>query len=244
MTQLSTECKQYQNIGLSFSSTIQYRREPLEKNIFTYFQGACENRCNYFRGFALYLCEMDTEQEQKLIKTVKNNLESFGELYDQYYPQIFGYVLRRTFDVSLAQDVTSNVFLKALNNFHKYEWRGIPISAWLYRIASHEIAQLYRNNHHRQFDFENIPETRKYSRPSAEDEVIEAENELQKYQDFIALHNNIKKLTIKYQEVITLKYFEHKQIKEIAIILNKREGTVKSLIHRGLDKLKTLMEKE
>ena len=92
------------------------------------------------------------------------------------------------------------------------------------------------------FSLEEIPEPISNSSLLAETEVIEAEEELEKHGDFLILHQSISRLPLKYQEVITLKFFENKQIKEIAEVLGKREGTVKSLLHRGLEKLKKLME--
>ncbi|MCL0065563.1 sigma-70 family RNA polymerase sigma factor [Dehalococcoidia bacterium] len=80
------------------------------------------------------------------------------------------------------------------------------------------------------------------SNPSAETELLEAEAQLKRHEDFITLHENISKLPVKYQEAITLRFFENKQIKEISEILGKREGTVKSLLHRGLENLRKLME--
>lgn len=72
----------------------------------------------------------------------------------------------------------------------------------------------------------------------AETERLMLEEDLEKHQQFIEVNDFIKKLDIKYQEVISLKYFERKSIKEIAIILKKKEGTIKSLLSRGIDKLK------
>jgi RNA polymerase sigma-70 factor (ECF subfamily) len=185
---------------------------------------------------------MDLEQEKQLIENAKADIKAFGNLYDRYYSQIFGYVLRRTADVSLAQDITSEVFFKAMNNLREFQWRGIPFSAWLYRIATREIVSHYRKNSRWQFGNKEISDITDLSEPSAEDELIEAEAVLKRHQDFLALQRNITKLSVKYQEVITLRYFEHKQIKEITKILGKQEGTVKSLIHRGLGELRKLME--
>ncbi len=68
------------------------------------------------------------------------------------------------------------------------------------------------------------------------------EEELHKHEEFLSVHENISKLSFKYQEVVTLRYFEHKHLKEIGVILGKSEGTVKSLLHRALKKLRKLME--
>lgn len=186
--------------------------------------------------------EMDLEQEKQLVEKAKNDTEAFGELYDRYYSQIFGYVLRRTASVDIAQDVTSEVFFKALKNLRQFRWHGVPFSSWLYRIATHEIANYFRINKHRQSCLEEVSKLITISNPSAEAELLEAEAGLKRHEEFLALHENISKLSIKYQEVITLKFFENKQVKEIGEILGKREGTVKSLLHRGLEKLRKLME--
>ena len=185
---------------------------------------------------------MDLEQEKELVERAKNDTEAFGKLYDRYYSQIFGYVLRRTASIEIAQDVTSEVFLKTLKNLGRFRWRGTPLSSWLYRIAAHEIANYFRKSKHRQLCLEEISDSISISNVSAETELIEAEAELKRHEEFLTLHQSISKLSVKYQEVITLRFFENKKVKEIGEILDKREGTVKSLLHRGLEKLRKLME--
>ena len=185
---------------------------------------------------------MDLEQEKELVEKARNDTEAFGELYDQYYPQIFGYVLRRTASIEIAQDITSEVFFKALKNLGQFRYRGFPFSSWLYRIATNEIANYFRKNKDGKFCLEETSDLISISSSSAETELLEAEAELKRHEDFLILHENLSKLPIKYQEVITLRFFENKQVKEISEILGKREGTVKSLLHRGLEKLRKLME--
>jgi len=185
---------------------------------------------------------MDLDQEKELVERAKSNAEAFGELYEKYYAPIFGYVLRRTASVTVAQDITSEVFLKALKNLRQFHWRGIPFSSWLYRIASHEIANHYRLNSRQQVSMESNSNSVSFSDPGIESEVLSAEAELEKHEDFLALHRNISQLPSKYQEVIVLRFFEDKQLKEISTILGKREGTVKSLLHRGVEKLREIME--
>ena len=185
---------------------------------------------------------MTVDQERELVERAKNNGEAFVELYDRYYSQIFGYVLRRTANIDVAQDVTSEVFFKAFKNLRQFHWRGVPFSSWLYRIATNEIANYFTKNKPWQFSLEEVSNSVSSSDPLAETELIEAEAELRRREDFLTLHENISKLQLKYQEVIVLRFFEDKQLKEIGEILGKREGTVKSLLHRGLEKLRKLTE--
>jgi len=186
--------------------------------------------------------KMNVEQERELVERAKNDAEAFVELYDQYYSQIFGYVLKRTASIEVAEDVTSEVFFKALKNLKQFRWRGVPFSSWLYRIATNEIANYFTKSKPWQFSLEEVSNSISFSGPSTETELIQAEAELRRHEEFLTLHENISKLQLKYQEVIVLRFFEDKQLKEIGEILGKREGTIKSLLHRGLEKLRKLTE--
>ena len=183
---------------------------------------------------------MDLKEEKELVEMARREPETFGKIYDQYYSQIFSYVLRRVANIEITQDVTSEVFFKALRNLRQFHWRNISFSSWLYRIATNQIIDYFRKSKRKTLSLEEFSESITFSDPSTE--VIDAEKELERHEDFLTLHEKISKLPIKYQEVITLRFFEDKQIKEIARILGKREGTVKSLLHRGLEKLRRLME--
>ena len=183
---------------------------------------------------------MNLEQERDLVERAKYSREAFGELYDAHYNRIYGYVLRRTADAEAARDVTATVFYEALKHIKDYRWRGIPFSHWLYRIANREIVDRY---HKRK------PEV-SYGKDSAELEdhpdshgsLYSGEIDRGRYEDYIDLQSCISRLPRKYQEVIALRYFEDREIKDIAGILRKPSGTVKSLLHRGVEELRKLME--
>lgn len=181
---------------------------------------------------------MDLNEEKELIKKAKKDPQVFGEIYDRYYSQIFGYILKRVANLDIAKDICSETFLKALKNLWKFRWKNISFSFWLYRIANNEIANFFRKR--RLVSLEKIPELSTNSDPSTE--ILEAEKELKNHRDFLKLQKEISKLEIKYQEVITLKFFEKRKIREIAQILDKKEGTIKSLLHRGIEKLKEIFE--
>ncbi len=185
---------------------------------------------------------MDLMQEGALVERARTDPEAFGELYDEHYSRIFGYVLRRTASVEVAEDVTSEVFFKALDKLGQFRWRGIPFSAWLYRIASREIATSFRKGHRQQAVLREYYDSAAVADPSAEDELVRAEAQLQRHREYLALHETVARLAPKYQEVIALRFFEGKQIREIGEILGKREGTVKSLLHRGIEKLRKRMQ--
>jgi len=180
------------------------------------------------------------DEEKELVERAKGDSESFGKLYDKYYSRIFGYILKRVANLEIAQDICSETFLKVLKNLRKFRWKGVSFSSWLYRIANNEIANYFRKKEYKAVSLEKIPEPISINNP--EIEFIKAEEELKKHEDFLKIQEEISKLEIKYQEVITLRFFEKKQIKEIAEILEKKEGTIKSLLHRGLEKLRGVFE--
>ena len=187
---------------------------------------------------------MTQEEEQLLIKEAKTNNESFVRLYDYYYPKILGYCFRRTLDLNLAKDLTSETFLKAFNGIGKYQWRGIPFSAWLFRIASNEMNMLNRKRKYNPDSLASLKESGVFDiadKASLIEEKNELEKQLQQSKDFINIQQKLLLLPHKYQEVIALKYFEEKSIKEIAEILEIKEGTIKSLLSRGVEKLKYLV---
>ena len=187
-----------------------------------------------------FLSGSQLKAEEELVKRAQHNREAFGELYEIYYQRIFNFAVKRTADIQLSLDITSTTFLKALNQIHKYRWRDVPFGAWLYRIAGNEVNDHYRKQGGKRIaSIEGIAEladTGGYA-----DEINHAEDELSRQEEFLLLHNKIAELPEMYQEVIALKFFEKKKIKEMVKILGKKEGTIKSLIHRGLEKLKEKM---
>lgn len=188
---------------------------------------------------------MNLEVEQNMVLQSQADVQAFTELYEENYPVILNYVIRRTGDVDLAKDIVSDTFLKAIENIHRFQWRNVPFVAWLYRIANNEVNQYYRNQKKEAISLDHLQENNQFEAQSKRihDEVQRAQIELEEtHAQFLYYQKKIMELPVKYQEVISLRYFEEKSMKEIADILGKREGTVKSLLHRGLEKLRNLEE--
>jgi RNA polymerase sigma-70 factor (ECF subfamily) len=187
------------------------------------------------------LDDMDLNEERELVRQAQKAPDAFAELYDQYYPKIFGYVLRRSANLEAAQDITSETFLKALNKLWQFRWRNVSFSSWLYKIATNEINQYFRKAEYKKsVSLEELEEQgfELISSHDPESELIEAQEKLKQHQDFLEIQVKIVRLPAKYQEVIALRFFEQKQIKEIAEILGKKEGTIKSLLYRAVEKLR------
>ena len=177
--------------------------------------------------------------ERRLVAQARQDPTAFGKLFDRYYDAIFSYILHRTANAALAQELTSDTFYKALDKLWTFRWRGLPFSAWLYRIASNEVNahyRRYRNYHAGSLD--DYRERLADELSEADRELLAAEALLEEDVFFRELHHQIAALKPKYQEVITLRFFEDKKIREIAEILEKSPGTVKSLLHRALAQLR------
>lgn len=184
---------------------------------------------------------MAEDFEKEIIERAKREPEMFGVLYEKYYQQIFGYILRRVADVALAQDLTSQTFLKALKNIKRFSWRNISFSAWLFRIATNQVNSYYRKNKKRKILFlENLENIS--LKENLLEELQNAQKKLQQEKEFLELHQKITTLKPKYQTVIFLRFFEKKKISEIAQILGKPQGTIKAQLHRALKQLKKLLK--
>jgi RNA polymerase sigma-70 factor (ECF subfamily) len=177
--------------------------------------------------------------ERELLNRIKNNPADFSELFNLYYKSIFGYIFRRTGDFDGTADIAANTFFKAFLHIKNFSYKGISVKVWLYRIATNEVNLYFRNKKKQDSLFVPIDSADKniFNNYLREDKK-ELEMELQRHDQFMAVLEGLKTLPLKYQEVISLRYFEGKDNKEISEILNLNEGTLKSRISRGLEKLR------
>jgi RNA polymerase sigma-70 factor, ECF subfamily len=183
---------------------------------------------------------MTLDEEKELLEKIKDNPKFFGICFDAYYKPIFNYIFHRVADYDIARDIAADTFLKAYLKITTFTWKDVSILTWLYRIATNEVNYYYRKNKVAKisldllgsqanilFEFDDSP---------SEKQLLE--NELKLNEDFARAQRSLKRLNIKYQVVISLRFFEKLSLKEIAEILHKKEGTIKSLLSRGLNKLK------
>lgn len=177
--------------------------------------------------------------EVELLNAIKNNPAIFSELFKIYYKPIFGYIFRRTGDFDDTADIAAETFFKAFKYIKEFTYKGISIKVWLFRIATNELNLYfrYRQKHASLFERIDFEDKNKFELYVQEDK-IELEKELQQHEQFMTVLKSLKTLPLKYQEVIALRYFEGKDNKEIVEILNINEGTLKSLLSRGLEKLR------
>lgn len=166
-----------------------------------------------------------------LDKAIDGDRDAFGVLYERYIERIYSYIYYRTGNVHEAEDLTERVFLRAMRHITSYTNRGLPFSAWLYRIAHNIVANWYRDNSRRK----EIPiDERLATVQSAEHPEI---NLLKiEEQDFLLLL--IRRLPSDRQQLIILKFVDRKTNAEIGQIMGRTEGAIKSLYHRTLQNLR------
>jgi RNA polymerase sigma-70 factor (ECF subfamily) len=171
----------------------------------------------------------DYEQadDVELVRWAKDDNEAFGELYRRYVKKIYNYIYYRTHNHHDAEDLTARVFYRAMSHIQDYTDRGVPFSAWLYRIAHNLVANWHRDRGRRQ-----IISLEEYIGNSLQGEAPEPQVEAN--EDKTALLNAIKQLPEERQQLIVLKYVDQLSNAEIGTIMDRTEGAVKSLYHRTL----------
>lgn len=177
------------------------------------------------------------ESEQKIIEEAKADKTAFVKLYDKYFQQIYKYVLTRVADTALAEDITSETFMSALENMDRYEYTGRPFSSWLYRIAINNITDHYRmKKSEHEAAMQKWHETEdKFD--GADIELKESESEEEKLVNLKELNQSIRKLKQHEQEIISLKYFENLSYQEIADILDTNTSNVGVKLKRAMARL-------
>jgi RNA polymerase sigma-70 factor (ECF subfamily) len=176
------------------------------------------------------LTEQAIQAEWEEVQKAQQNPAHFRVLYERYYEPIFRFVYKRILEEALSADITAQVFLRAMQNLANYTYKGVPFSAWLFRIASNEIAQHFRKTKKRRVV------------ALEENNVHEIEDE---YEDKAALEVNIEVLKEVIQDLkppevmlLELRFFEKRPFKEVADILEITENNAKVKIYRLLQKMK------
>lgn len=171
--------------------------------------------------------EPEFNEEDVLSRASQGDREAFGLLYERYIERIFNYVYYRTGNLHDAEDLTARVFQRAMNHIHNYTDRGVPFSAWLYRIAHNLVANWHRDRSRRQeIPLDDLPIV-----PSKDDRP---EATLLRSQEQDALLRLIRQLPSERQTLLILKFVENLSNAEIGQIMGRSEGAVKSLYHRTL----------
>lgn len=176
----------------------------------------------------------ERDEEQLLAKAYHYDEAALGELYDRYEAKIYNYIYRRTGDQPVAEDLTGQVFLKMLEAIRNRRAWHSSFSGWLYRIAHNLVIDYYRQrNQQIQVSLDDEPLL-----PALDDNPVHA-TELKL--DIEQLRSAIARLTDEQAEVIGLRFLEGYSISEVAVMMNKTEGSIKALQYRAVANLRQLL---
>jgi RNA polymerase sigma-70 factor, ECF subfamily len=170
-------------------------------------------------------------EDRLLVEAAKKDPSRFAELYEANFPRVYGYIARRVGDRDTAQDLTSDVFHKALASIQSFEWRGVPFAAWLLRIAANMIVDRSKRG---------VKEIGQDELPDLPD--LRARPKLEEADECARLFLMVDELPADQRRVIGMRFAEEKSIREIAQALGRTEGAVKQLQFRALQNLRARME--
>ncbi|HEY3138941.1 MAG TPA: sigma-70 family RNA polymerase sigma factor [Blastocatellia bacterium] len=173
--------------------------------------------------------EVKDTAERLAIDAAQKDPARFAALYEDNFERVYAYVARRVRDRSEAEDITSEVFQQALANLSRFEWRGVPFAAWLFKIAANAIIDRAKRN------------AREIELPATGDLFDETrhqefENEIEQRTRLFKL---VDALPRDQRRVIEARFAEEKSIREIAGELGRSEGAIKQLQFRALEKLRS-----
>ena len=173
-----------------------------------------------------------SKNDRLLIEAAQKDPARFGELYENNFERVYAYVVRRVGDRAETEDLTAEVFHHALANLNKYEWRGIPFAAWLFRIAANLISDRWQRNR-REPPVEEPEQIESLQANSGDFEEVERK---------ATLFRLVRTLPEEQRRVVVLRFVEQKSLKEVAREIRKSEGAVKQLQFRALTTLRARME--
>jgi RNA polymerase sigma-70 factor (ECF subfamily) len=171
--------------------------------------------------------------EESLVRRAqKNDQEAFAQLYEEHFDKIYRYLALRIGNEMEAEDMTQQVFLNALQSISSFRWKGVPFSAWLFRIAHNQAVDHLRKKKKRA----SVPL----------DESLMSSNDAppattERKMDIEELLRATKRLTEAQREVISLRFSSELSIAQVAKIMGKSQGAVKALQHSAIVALRRVM---
>jgi len=166
--------------------------------------------------------------ERLLVEAAQKDPARFADLYELHFETVYAFVARRVRERSATEDVTSDVFHKALANLKRFEWRGVPFEAWLLKIAAHAISDRAKQGW-RELAVDDPPE-------------ISAKPRLEQAAEMANLFRLVNELPKDQRQVVVMRFAEGKSIREIARYLKRSEGAVKQLQFRSLENLRARID--
>ena len=166
-------------------------------------------------------------------RAIKGDGEAFAQLYEEHFDRIYRYVYLKVGNQAEAEDLTQEVFVKALEAIGSYKWRDLPFASWLFRIAHNQVVDYFR----KQGKVEKVALEDDITLVSGSNPALMAEREL----EIEEVINSVKKLSPAQRDVISLRFGAGLSVAEVAKVLEKSMGTVKALQYNGVAALKKML---
>lgn len=170
------------------------------------------------------------EQECSVIEACKKDIAAFQPLYEKYHEPIFRFIYQRCDNKDAAFDITQQVFVKAMLNLHRYTFKGLPFSSWLYRIAKNEVfKEIDKNNIQRTLNVDVAGLKELF------DDIDSNDLQLSKEKSLTICMSQLVAMDL---QLVEMRFFESRPFKEIGEVLEITENNAKVKVYRMLDKLK------
>jgi len=170
--------------------------------------------------------------EESLVRRAQeNDQEAFAQLYEEYFDKIYRYLALRVGNEMEAEDMTQQVFLNALRSISSFKWKGVPFSAWLFRIAHNQAVDHLRRKQKRA----SVPLDESLSSGDSPHATTELKMDIEQ------LLRATKRLTEAQREVISLRFTSELSIAQVAKVMGKSQGAVKALQHSAIVALRRTM---
>jgi RNA polymerase sigma-70 factor (ECF subfamily) len=164
------------------------------------------------------------DRERLLIEAAQKDPRQFAELYESNFERVYAFIIRRVHDRHEAEDLTSEVFQHALANLSRFEWRGVPFSVWLFRIAANVITDRWRQS------------SRQRPEPVSEDDLDQSNwHEIERRAMLFQLVNSLPE---DQRSILIKRFVEQQSIRDIAKELRRSEGAIKQLQFRAIESLR------
>ena len=183
---------------------------------------------------------LSKEEESRLILKSRSDPQAFAPVYEQYYDRVYLYLLRRCENSTTAEDLTSETFIKAMRSIRRYGRQQAPFLAWLFRIAHNTFISHWRKEKVRRLF--RIEWNR--GKAVAEGAAVNPFHESEMAQAGETVARLIRGLKPCDQLIITLRYYEDMNLRDLAFAARMSEGNVRTRLHRALVRLKSLIESE
>ena len=168
-------------------------------------------------------------EERLLVEAAQSDPARFDALYELHFERVYGFIASRVHDRATAEDLTSDVFYKALANLKSYQWRGVPFLAWLLRISANAVIDRSQRAAREHPMPDDPPD------PGFKPDMRAIEHRARLFQ-------LVKRLPETQRRVVQERFVDQRSIREIAVRLGKSEGAIKQLQLRAIERLRAQME--